>query len=357
MTEEVSHLEVSRLLTKAVQMRAAVLHLQPGALPLLRVDGELRSITDEQVVTLELVMGFLDVLASATHKEQLDRDRQIIFSKELENRQRIIVQVEHERGRLVITIRFVDQHIFTFEQLRVPPAVLNVIQQGRGLMIISGPHDSGKSSLIASIVETVNANASKRIVMIESPIERVFINKKSLIEQREVGIDVPSWAAGARSVKETDVDMLVLGGCIDGDQLKEAVMLGEGDLLVIMVIEALSVLHALDILHGYLSPEEQVSWRLALARATSAIVNLRLVPRIGGGRMPIYEVYVRNTLGQAAIGSGHFVQLENVIQSSSQDGMQTLNGALATVVRSGEVTPENALQESTAPDQLKALFR
>lgn len=338
-------------------MRGAVLHLQPGALPLLRVDGELRSIADEPVVTLELVSGFLDMLAEQTHKEQLDRDRQIIFSKELENHQRVIVHVEHERGRLVMAVRFVDQRIFSFEELRIPPAFQNVIQQGRGLVVVSGPHDAGKSSLVASIIETVNATVSKRIVTLEAPIERVFTNKKSFIEQREIGIDVPSWAAGARSVKETDVDMLVLGDCVDGDELKELVMLGEGDLLVVLMVEALSVMHALDILHGYLMPEEQASWRMALSRALSAIVNMRLVPRIGGGRIPVYEVYVKNTLGQAAIGSGHFVQLENVIASSSHEGMQTLNGALADVVRNGEVTPENALQESTAPDQLKALFR
>lgn len=357
MPEETSHLEVSRLITKAIQMRGAVLHLQPGALPLLRVDGELRTITDEPVVTLELVNGFLEVLAATTHKEQLDRDRQVIFSKDLENHQRVIVHAEHERGRLVLALRFVDQRIFGFEQLRIPPALQNGIQQGRGLVIISGPHDSGKSSLAASIIETVNVHSSKRIVTIEAPIERVFVNKKSLIEQREVGIDVPSWSSGARSVKETDVDILVLGDCVDGDQLKQIIMLGEGDLLVLMLVEALSVIHALDILHGYLTPEEQVSWRMALARSVSAIVNMRLVPRIGGGRIPVYEVYVKNTLGQAAIGSGHFVQLENVIASSAHEGMQTLNAALALVVKNGEVTPENALQESTSPDQLKALFR
>ncbi|MBT3413278.1 MAG: Flp pilus assembly complex ATPase component TadA [Candidatus Jacksonbacteria bacterium] len=356
MAEKTTQLEVSRLLTKAVQMGAQVMHLQPGALPVIRISGELRSLQDEVIVTVEMVQSMFDFLALPIHKEHLERDRQVIFSTELDNHQRVILRAEWERGRLVVSVQFIHAKIHTFQELAVPPVVERIAQKESGLFIISGPFDSGKTSLWTSIIETINTNLTKRIVTIESPIEHVFVNKKSFIEQREIGRDVTSWAAGARGVKETDVDLLGVSDCTSGEQLKEIINVSEGKTLVIMIMESLSVVHALDILQGYFTAEEQSSWRAALARATEAIVNLRLLPRVGGGRVMAYEVYAKALTTQSLVSQGSFSQLPNAMHTASQEGMQTLDSALVALVRAGSVLPEHALAESQNPDQLKSMF-
>lgn len=357
MPNQISEIEITKFLTNAIQMQAEVLHLQPGNFPYIRRSGVLQAIEQDGVVSVELLDAIMRSVATASQIEYLERDKSISFSSTLTNGQRVRVDIRAEKGRYDVSLRFLPLRLFTLEELAIPPPVMDVLGRGWGWIILSGPFDSGRSTVWGALIEHINQHSAKRIVTLEQPIEYVFTSKKSFIEQREVGRDIGSMRQGLRQLIDSDVDVVGLSDCADSEVLDQVMALAANKKLVITISTAQSVVDTFQRIDALIPSGQKETMRANLAHTLDVVVSQRLLPRLGGGRALIAEVYRQVSLSLGAIAEGNFTQLTSCMQTSFSQGLCTLERALADAVKRGEITAEHALAESEQPDQLKSLLR
>jgi len=352
-------LTIERILSKGIEYKATDLHLSVSNPPILRVDDKLQSLDDEPVITPEFMEDFVLSFLSLTdfQKEVLEKERELVLAYSFHRKARFRINIFYQKSYLTASLRIIGVNILPLQKLGLPPAIERFTTLDKGLVIISGPYGSGKTTTLASIINHINQSRKEYILTIEKPIEYVFTNNKSIIEQREVGTDTPTFEKALKAVTHEDVDILAIARLTSGEAVKYALDSAESGKLVFVDLETDSIIKALTKIMSMFPPSEQNRVRARLASNLQGIINQRLLPRAGGGKIVAADIMIPNAPIRAIIQEGTLPQINNIIQTSREEGMVVLDRYLAELVKTGEVLMEDAVKEASDPDQFRLMLR
>lgn len=350
-------MDLDDLLKLIVARGASDLHLSAGSVPHVRVDGQLVALTDYPVLSAPDTRRLaIDLLSAPEQSRILDQQGDLDFSFAVAGLSRFRCAIYTQRGALSLVIRPVPFTIPAFEELGLPEPLRDLAAQPRGLVLVTGPPGSGKSTTLAALVDLINQTTAKHIVTIEAAIEFIHRHRQSLVDQREVGSDTPSVGRALEAVVRHDPDVIVIGDLRGLETLRAAFRLADTGHLVLGALAtptaAQTILEIIDLF----PVEQQKQARLELARVLEGIVSQVLVPRVGGGRALAVELVLAAPAIRTLIREDRLPQLEATIQASQAQGMRILNQSLAELVRRGEIAREDAFAGSPAPEELAVLL-
>jgi len=347
----------ARILTTVAGLKASDLHLTVGNPPILRIDGELKQLQDEEIMTPEVLQSLIDGLLTEKQKQQFEQHKDITLSYTFMDRIRFRMNVFYQKGYPAMSLRFIPDRIPNLGSLGLPEAIGAFLKLEHGLILITGPFGSGKTTTISALVQMINAQRSDHIVMVEDPIEYLFINDKSVIEQREVGRDAESMLAALELADREDVDIIVASGMKSDEVIRKVIDLSTTDRLVIASLAADSIDHALNRIVVAYPEDQRTNARHLLAQSLQGIICQHLLRRIGGGLVLVPELLIPNTPARSIIREGTFGQLANIIQTSREQGMVARDSVLVNFVQNGVITPEEARAYAHDKDQIDIMIR
>ncbi|MGB9848058.1 MAG: type IV pilus twitching motility protein PilT [Minisyncoccia bacterium] len=348
--------KLEQLLTLTAQENASDLHFSVGRKPTLRIDGRLVPIVKEEVYTKDIVAGLIDALLPAEKKEEFLKNREIDFSYTLSDKARFRVNVYFQRGNMAASLRFIPYKIRTIEELNLPPVLHDFTKYTQGFVLVVGPAGHGKSTTLAALIDEINHKRTSHIITIEDPIEYVFIQDRSIIDQREVYSDTLSFHRALRSVLRQDPDVIMVGEMRDPETIQTAITAAETGHLVFSTLHTNSASQTIDRIIDSFPASQQAQIRTQLASTLVGIVSQRLVPRLNGGRIPACEVMITNSAIRNLIRDDKVYQIDLVIETSIQEKMISLNRSLATLVKQSEISLETAQAYSLNPAELANLL-
>ncbi len=345
------------LLEEVVKKKASDLHLQVGMPPMLRIDGHLAPIPSTQPMSEEVVEGLVFAMLDDDQKQVLLKDKEFDFSFAFGDLGRFRVNAFHERGNLAAALRLIPNEILTIEQLGLPNVVNKFAQYPRGLVLVTGPTGSGKSTSLAALLDKINSERADHIITIEDPIEFTHKSKKSLVVQREVHYDTYSFSAALRSALREDPDVVLIGEMRDLETIASAITIAETGHLVFATLHTNSASQSIDRMIDVFPPHQQPQVRAQLSNILMAICSQRLIPSIGGGRVAAAEVLVATPAVRNIIREGKTHQLEAVIQTGAEFGMQSMDKTLVGLIHAGIITYDEARNYAVDLDELDRLMR
>ncbi len=348
---------IELLLEEVINKRASDLHLQVGLCPIIRVDSALIPVVGSQILDQETVETLLFSILDDDQKQILLKDKEYDFSFAFGELGRFRVNAFHERGNLAAAFRLIPNQIPTIEQLGLPVVVNKFSAYPRGLVLVTGPTGSGKSTTLAAIINKINSEQSKHIITIEDPIEYTHVSKKSIIAQREVHYDTYSFSAALRSALREDPDVVLLGEMRDLETIASAITMAETGHLVFATLHTNSASQSIDRMVDVFPPHQQAQIRAQLANILMAICSQRLIPIIGGGRIAAAEILIANPAVRNIIREGKSHQLEAVIQTGSEFGMQSMDHTLVSLIKAGTISYDEARNSAVDLDELDRLMR
>jgi twitching motility protein PilT len=354
-TTELSILQ--KIITDLAGQQISDLYLRSGSQPIVRRDGELVTLTEEQVVTAEFLETSLGFFITPAERQRLEHERQLTVGFSFLGRLRLRISIFYQQGLPEIVIRFIPAVPKSLPELGLPAVLEKLIQGTQGFLLVAGPYGSGRTTTVASLLQTINHSQARHIVTIEEPIEHLIIGQQSVVDQREVGRDVPSWEEALASLPAEDCDVVVLSRLPTTSVVSAALDLALAGKLVIAITESDSTVKAIEKLVSGALPDQQASLRARLADALLAISVQRLIPRIGGGRVLVSEVLVGTPAVKAIIHEGKDYQLQNILHTSRDEGMVAFDHSLAELVKTGEVIREEALQHTIDKEAFQAYLR
>lgn len=350
-------LRIEILLEDVVRRRASDLHLQVGLPPMLRVDGSLVPVAGYNPLDESAVESMLFAILDEDQRQILDKDKEFDFSFAFGTLGRFRVNAYHERGNLAAALRLIPNEIKSISELGVPSVVMNFASYPRGLVLVTGPTGSGKSTTLAALIDKLNAETSQHIITIEDPIEFTHKSKKSVVVQREVHYDTYSFSAALRSSLRQDPDVVLIGEMRDLETISAAITIAETGHLVLASLHTNSAAQSIDRMIDVFPPHQQSQIRAQLANILMAICSQRLVPAIGGGRVVAAEVLIANPAVRNIIREGKSHQLDAVIQTGADAGMQTMDRTLVGLAQSGVVTYDDARSFAVDVTEFERLMR
>ena len=345
------------LLYEVIKKKASDLHIQVGLPPMVRIDGELLAVVGADVLNEEMVEALIFAILDEDQKQILLKDKEFDFSFAYGDLGRFRVNAFHERGNMAAALRLIPNEILTIEQLGLPQIVNKFAEFPRGLVLVTGPTGSGKSTSISALIHKINTEQSKHIITIEDPIEFTHKSKKSVIVQREVHYDTYSFSAAMRSALRQDPDVVLLGEMRDLETIASAITMAETGHLVYATLHTNSAAQSIDRMIDVFPPHQQPQIRAQLSNILMAIVAQRLVPSIGGGRVAAAEILVANPAVRNIIREGKSHQLEAVIQTGAEFGMQSMDRTLVNLIHAGTITYDTAREFAVDMDELDRLMR
>ncbi len=348
--------KLADLIETLISQGASDLHLSAGAQPVVRVSGSLTPFLSEAVVTQEDMQGFLNELLSPEQKKRFEGTQEVDFSYAYGDKARFRGNGYWQRGTLGIALRLIPKVIRSIAELNLPPAIETFAAREQGFFLVVGPVGQGKTTTLAALIEKINLERAEHIVTIEDPIEYIFDNKKSLIEQREVRVDTSDFAVALQSVFRQDVDVLMIGEMRTPETMATAVTAAETGHLVFSTLHTNNAAQTIDRIIDSFPAAQQEQIRIQLAGSLAGIFSQRLVPRISGGLIPTYELLVSNSAVQNLIREKRSHEIQTVIETGSEEGMIDMNRSLAELVRLGEITIESAYSRSWNPKALERLL-
>lgn len=353
--ETAQELTMHNLLELVVSRTASDLHLIAGVPPMLRIDGELVAVAGESPLTPERIDRLLKSVMAAEQIEQLTVNKELDFSLSFSERARFRVNAYTQKQTVAAAFRSIPLEIPEIDALGLPPILHTFTSLRQGLILVTGPTGHGKSTTLASILDEINTNFSEHIVTIEDPIEFVIRPKRSIISQREMNNDTHSWAVALRSVLREDPDVVLVGEMRDYETIAAALTVAETGHLVFATLHTNSASQTVDRVVDVFPSEQQDQIKLQLSNVLEAVISQRLIPGISGGRLVAHELMLATTAIKTAIREGKTHQIDSIIQTSSEAGMNTLEASLATMVRDGKITMETAKTFAIRPEQLSRL--
>jgi twitching motility protein PilT len=327
----------------AITQDAADIILSASSLPILKVGSKLVRLEKYGVLTDDTLHGIVSEILPPGKVQALEQDRQVDLAYS-SGEARFRVNVFYQRGHLTVVMRYVKNAIRTIEELGLPSLLKELVENDNGLILMVGPTGSGKSTSLAAMVQEVNAFQEKHIITIEDPIEYVYENKQSVIEQRELGVDATSFSAALRSALREAPDVILLGEMRDLESISTAITVAETGHLVLSTIHANSSPGTIDRIIDIFPAEQKDQIRIQLADILLAVLNQRLVPRADGeGLMVMVEVMIANSAVKNAIRTSNSAQLPTIMQTGASEGMVLLDDLLIKSAKHGEITKDTAL--------------
>jgi twitching motility protein PilT len=338
-----TELEINKLLMEVLQNNASDLHLVTGKPPILRVDSALVELKQYDVLSGTTISSMIDVLLDSDDKRKKFKDeRELDFSFAFKDNVRFRVNAYFQKGFPAAALRIVPNKIRTLEELSLPTQLKEFAKVPQGLLLVCGPTGHGKSTTLASLIDMINHNTAANIVTIEDPIEFVYTQDKSVINQREVGQDTKTFARALRSVLREDANVVLVGEMRDLESISTTITVAETGHLVFATLHTNDAAQSIDRIIDVFPAYQQNQVRLQLSNILLGVISQRLLPRIGGGRVPALEILTNNTAVSNIIREGKTHQLPNVIHTSTSSGMISMDRYLAELVRSNQVTVEDA---------------
>lgn len=345
------------LLEEVVKKKASDLHLQVGLPPMLRVDGALVPVSGADVLNDEAVETLIFAVLDEDQKQILLKDKEFDFSFAFGDLGRFRVNAFHERGNLAAAMRLITNEIMSVEQLGLPNIVNKFADYPRGLVLITGPTGSGKSTSLAALIHKINMEQARHIITIEDPIEYTHTSRKSVIVQREVHYDTYSFSAALRSALREDPDVVLIGEMRDLETIASAITIAETGHLVFATLHTNSAAQSIDRMIDVFPPHQQPQIRAQLSNILMAICSQRLIPAIGGGRIAAAEILIGTPAVRNIIREGKSHQLDAVIQTGAEFGMQSMDKTLASLIHEGTITYDEARNVAVDIDELDRLMR
>lgn len=333
---------IKELLELVINRNASDLHLSVGVPPTIRIDGILVPIPNKPILKPEDTERLAFSILNEEQKEALMRDKEIDLSYALENKARFRVNIFHQKGYIGIAMRYLPFKIKTLEELGLPKVCEEFTKPSQGFVMVTGPTGHGKSTTLASMVETINRERPCHIITIEDPVEYIFTHKQSIIDQREVHLDTHSFSRALRSALREDPDVVLVGEMRDLETISTAITIAETGHLVFATLHTNSAAQTVDRIIDVFPPHQQPTVRTQLSNILLGIVSQRLLPKVNGGRTVAAEVLFANPAIRNLIREGKSFQIQNVIQTSKEENMISLDKTLATLVQQGEITEESA---------------
>jgi twitching motility protein PilT len=348
--------KLSKLIDQLIAQGASDLHLGMGVEPIVRVSGALTPVLTEGKLAEADLMGFVDVLLTPDRKKRFFETQEIDFSYAYGDKVRFRGNGYYERGHISIALRLIPRSIRSLSELNLPPALENFAAREQGFFLVVGPVGQGKTTTLAALLEKINQERTEHIITIEDPIEYMFENKKSLIDQREVRVDTADFQTALQSVFRQDVDVVMIGEMRTPETMATAVTAAETGHLVFSTLHTNNASQTLDRIIDSFPAQQQEQIRIQLAGSLAGIFSQRLVPRVSGGLVPAYELLVANAAVANLIREKRTHEIQTVIETGAEEGMIDMNRSLAELVRMGEITPESAYSRSWNPKTLERLL-
>ncbi len=350
-------MQIDDLLKLMVEKNASDLHIRVGSPPMFRIYGKLSAVKDWPPISIEDSVAILESISSPKQRQTFDEALELDLAYSSSGIGRFRVNVLRQRGTVAFVIRLVAFKIPTIEQLGLPLICKELILRPRGLILVTGPAGSGKSTTMAAMIDHLNETESRNIITIEDPIEYLHHNKKSIIAQRDLGDDTHSFDVALMHTLRQDPDVIYIGEMRDLPTISTAIRAAETGHLVLGTLHTTDASQTVDRVIDIFPANQQDQIRIQFSQVLEAVMTQCLLPRIGGqGRVAAFEILLAVPAVRNLIRMGKSHELPNVMQLSSKDGMQTLDQSLAKLVKSQLVTQENAVMKSSNPAQLLKLL-
>ena len=349
--------KIENLLEECVRRKASDLHIQYGLPPILRIDGVLVPISNTKTLDEDALKQLIFSTLDEDQQNIYLKDKEFDYSFAFGDIARFRVNAFHERGKMAAAFRLIPNEIKSVSDLGMPSIVDTFADFPRGLVLVTGPTGSGKSTTLAALIDKINREKSKHIITIEDPIEFTHKSERSVIVQREVHYDTFSFAAALRSALREDPDVVLIGEMRDLETIQAAITIAETGHLVFATLHTNSASQSIDRMIDVFPPHQQPQIRSQLANMLMAICSQRLVPAIGGGRVVAAEIMIANTAVRALIRDGKTFQLDTAIQTGAEEGMQTMDRTLAKLIQTGVITYDSAREYAVDINELNRLVR
>jgi len=313
-----------------------------GRYPTIRLDGKLISLSQEKILSEDDTKELSDVIMSEENKKELIEKGQVDFSYNFDDKARFRVNVFFQKGMTSVAMRFVTSKIRDLEELSLPARLYDFMKYTQGLLLITGPVGHGKTTTCAALLDYVNHNEDKHIITIEDPIEYVYEQDRCIINQREVGRDTKTFGEGLRSVFREDANVVLIGELRDLDTISTAMTAAETGHLIVATLHTNDASQTIDRVVDVFPAHQQNQIRSQLASVLLGVVSQRLIPKIGGGRVPALEIMIKNSAIENLIRENKAYQIPSIVETSAKNGMISLDKSLVSLVQSGVITADEA---------------
>lgn len=345
---------IKKYIDYAIEHGASDIHLAVGMAPIIRIDGRLSAIPNEEALTNENLLQIVQNIMTEPQLKRLEENRELDFSFGYGNT-RFRTNVFHQKGNLEASLRLIPSVIKSLTELGLPPILEKFTVPSQGFVIITGPTGHGKSTTLAAMIEHINQSRAEHIITIEDPIEYLFNHKKSIISQREIGSDTLTFDRALRSSLREDPNVVLVGEMRDLETIEAALTVAETGHLVFSTLHTNSAAQTADRIIDVFPPHQQQQIRMQLANVLLGVVSQRLIPKTNGGRIVASEIMIANTAVKNVIREGKTHQLTNIIQTSASEGMIGLDKVLAELVSKGDITLDDALTWALDPKEFKMM--
>lgn len=349
--------KIEVLLEECVKRKASDLHVQYGLPPILRVDGELTPINGMPALNEAMLKDVIFATLDEDQQKIYLKDKEFDYSFAFGDIARFRVNAFHERGKMAAAFRLIPNQIKSVDDLGMPAILESFAEYPRGLVLVTGPTGSGKSTTLAALIDKINREKSRHIITIEDPIEFTHKSQRSVIVQREVHYDTFSFSAALRSVLREDPDVVLIGEMRDLETIQAAITTAETGHLVFATLHTNSAAQSIDRMIDVFPAHQQPQVRAQLANILMAICAQRLVPAIGGGRVVAAEIMIANAAIRSLIRDGKTYQIDTSIQTGAEQGMQTMDRTLAKLVQTGAITYDSAREYAVDMNELNRYVR
>jgi twitching motility protein PilT len=350
-------MDIDKLLATAINKSASDLHLNVGSEPVFRIDGRLKKVDNMPPISEEETVGVLEHITTREQRERFYKDKELDFSYQIPEMGRHRVNALIQKGSISIAFRLLSAVLSPLESLGLPSIYGELSLRPRGLILVTGPTGSGKSTSLAAMIKHINEREEKHIITIEDPVEYVHENIKSIVLQRTVGEDTDSFAEALRRALRHDPDVIVVGEMRDLTTIATAISAAETGHLVMGTLHTVDAPETINRIVDVFPPEQQSQIVLQLSQVLLAVLSQSLIPLNGGGRIPACEILINNTAIKNNIRQKQIHMLHGVMEMCNKEGMQTLNQALNHLVAKGLISITEAMEKSSDTDQLEDLLK
>lgn len=334
--------KIQSIIQFAIQEMASDIHLTIHHPPMIRVAGQLLPIAKEEILTTEEIIGMIKEMVPSKQKiESFLETHEIDFAYNYDEGTRLRGNAFFQQGNVGVALRIIPK-VRSLEDLKLPPMLKDFAFRKQGFFLVVGPVGQGKSTTMASMLDLVNSEKSEHIITIEHPVEYIFQKKRSIIDQREVGLDTDSFASALRSAFRQDVNIIMVGEMRDKETIATAVTAAETGHLVLSTLHTNNASQTIDRIIDAFPPEQQDQIRAQLANSLTGIFSQRLIPSLSGGVVPAYELLINTPAVSNLIREGRIHEINMVIETGTEQGMIDMNKCLLELVRKGEISVESA---------------
>lgn len=351
---------LDRVLSAARQLGASDVHLKAGLPPIFRIKGELRTVRDVTALTGDDIAAFADRITSEDQRKKLETDMDLDLAYSTADGVRYRVNLFRQRGVIGAVLRLIPPEVPPFERLHLPDTVLKLADTSRGMVLVTGVTGSGKSTTLAAMVDHINRHRAAHIVTVEDPVEYTFRDKRSVVNQREVGFDTLSFARALRAALRQDPDVILVGEMRDAETADIALTAAETGHLVLSTLHTVDATETINRIVSMFPTHQQVQARLGLASVLRGVISQRLLPRADGkGMVPALEILVNTERAREMIEDPHRTrEIHAVIEQGKHPyGMTSFDQSLAELVKNRLVSYDEAVKHSTSPSDFALLFR